>query len=72
MAIPEPPPDPTHFRVLLTDPEGSDTVEIKRLLEDCGVEVLRVEELSQRGMELQTRKPIEKVGTLQHEDLKVG
>jgi len=48
MAIPDPPPDPTHFRVLLTDPEGSDKVEIQRLLEDCGLEVLGVEELSSR------------------------
>ena len=72
MAIPDPPPDPTHFRVLLTDPEGSDKVEIQRLLEDCGLEVLGVEELSSREMELQTKKPSEKAIAPLHEDRKAG
>ena len=72
MTIPDPPPDPTYFRVLLTDPEGFDAVEVQRMLEDSGVEVLQIEELSQREMELQTKKPIEKAGTLPHEDRKAG
>ena len=46
MAIPDAPPEPTHYRVLLTDFEGSDAVEIQRLLEDCGLRELGVEELS--------------------------
>ena len=72
MVIPDPPPDPTYFRVLLTDPEGFDKVEIKRMLEDCGVEVLQVEELSQREMELQTKRPSEKAVPLHHEQRKAG
>lgn len=72
MVIPDPPPDPTYFRVLLTDPEGFDAVEIQRVLEDCGVRVLRVEELSSREMELQTRKPRGKAGALRREDRKAG
>jgi len=32
--------------VLLTDHKGFDAVEIHRVLEDCGVSVLRIEELS--------------------------
>jgi hypothetical protein len=31
MPIPDPPPEPTHYRVLLSDPEGFDTVELQRL-----------------------------------------
>lgn len=27
MAIPDPPPHPTHYRILLSDPEGYDTVQ---------------------------------------------
>jgi len=72
MAIPDPPPDPTYFRVWLTDPEGFDAVEIQRVLEDCGVTVLRIEELSQREMELQTRKPSEKAAALYRVDRKAG
>jgi len=72
MAIPDPPPDPTYFRMLLTDPEGFDAVEIQRLLEDCGLEVLCVEELSSREMELQTKKPSKKAGVLHREDRKAG
>jgi len=72
MVIPDAPPEPTHYRVLLTDFEGSDAVELQRLLEDCGLRVLRVEELSEREMELQTRKPSQKVGALCREDRKAG
>jgi hypothetical protein len=72
MLIPDPPPEPTHYRVLLTDPEGSDAVEIQRLLEDCGLRVLGVEELSSREMELQTKKPSERAVTVPHEDRKAG
>jgi len=46
MAIPDPPPDPTYYRMLLSDPERSDKIELQRLLEDCGPHVFRVEELS--------------------------
>jgi len=72
MPIPEPPPEPTYFRALLTDPEGFDAVEIQRVLEDCGVSVLRIEELSQREMELQTKKPSEKAGLVSRRDRKAG
>jgi len=72
MAIPEPSPDPTHYRVLLTDPEGYDAVELQRILEDCGLRVLRVEELSEREMELQTKKPSDKAVALRREDRKAG
>jgi hypothetical protein len=72
MPIPDPPPDPTYYQILLTDPEGSDAVELQRLLEDCGVGVLRIEELSEREMELQAKKPSEKAAALQHEDRKAG
>jgi hypothetical protein len=72
MAIPEPPPAPTHYRVLLSAPEGFDAVELQRVLEDCGLRVLGVEELSERKMELQARKPTEKARALQLEDRKAG
>ena len=58
--------------MLLSDPEGFDAVEIKRVLEDCGVTVLQIEELSQREMELQTKKLSEKARALLHEDRKAG
>ena len=32
MPISDPPPDPTYFRVLLSDPEGYDPAEVQRLL----------------------------------------
>jgi hypothetical protein len=72
MAIPDPPPDPTYFCVLLTDPQGSDATELQQILEDCGLRVLSVEELSEREMEPQTRKPSQKVGALRREDRKAG
>jgi hypothetical protein len=72
MPIPDPPPDPTYYRILLSDPEGTDAAELQRLLEDCGLKVLGVEELSSREMELQTKKPSEKAVALQHEDRKAG
>jgi hypothetical protein len=72
MPIPDPPPDPTYYQILLADPEGSDAVELQRLLEDCGLRVLRVEELSQSDVELRTKKPSEKAVTLQDEGLKAG
>jgi hypothetical protein len=72
MPIPEPPPDPTHFRVVLTDPEGSDSVELQRLLEDCGLEVMRVNELSWSEVELETKKPSEKAGLAPRGDRKAG
>jgi hypothetical protein len=71
MPIPDPPPDSTYYEILLTDPEGSDAVELQRLLEDCGLRVLRVEELSQNEMERRTKKPSEKAVALQ-EDRKAG
>ncbi len=70
MPIPDPPPDPTYYQILLTDPEGSDAVELQRLLEDCGLRVLRVDELSQNEMELRTKKPSEKAVALEHEHRK--
>jgi hypothetical protein len=57
MPIPDPPPDPTHFRLILTDPEGSDSEDLQRLIEDCGLRVSRIEELSWREFELETGKP---------------
>ena len=72
MAIPEPPPDPTHYRLLLTDPEGYDAVELQRILEDCGLEVLQVEELSEREIDLQTKKLGEKAGVLRHDVRRAG
>jgi len=72
MTIPDPPPDPTYYRTLLTDPEGSDAVEIQRLLEDCGLRVHGVEELSEREMELLAKKPSEKAVTVEHEHRKAG
>jgi hypothetical protein len=72
MAIPDAPRDPTYYEILLSDPEGSDAVEIQRLLEDCGVRVLRIEDLSEREMELRTKKPSEKAVALEHEHRKAG
>jgi len=72
MPIPDPPPDPTYFRVLISDPEASDTVELQRLLEDCGLEVMRVEELSWREVELETKKPSKKAGLVPREERKAG
>jgi len=72
MPIPDPPPDSTHFRVLLTDPEGTDRVELQRILEDCGLEVWQVEELSERKINLQTKKASEKAGALRSDVRKAG
>ena len=72
MPIPDPPPDPTHFRVLLTDPEGTDRIELQRLLEDCGLEVLTVEELSWSEIDLQSKKPGEKADTLRRDIRRAG
>ena len=72
MPIPEPPPDPTYFRVVLSDPEGSDTVELQRLLEDSGLGVMRVEELSWGEVELETKKPSEKARVMPRENRKAG
>ena len=59
MAIPDAPPEPTYYRVLLSDPEGSDSADLTRLLEDCGLGVFRIEELSQNEFDLETaRKPV--------------
>ena len=41
---------------LLPLPEGSDTVELQRLLEDSGLRVMRIEELSWSEMERETMK----------------
>jgi len=63
MAIPDAPPDPTYYRVVLSDPEGSDSADLTRLLEDCGLRVFRIEELSQRDFDLEiTKKPVGKSG----------
>jgi hypothetical protein len=72
MTIPDPPPDPTYHRVLLSDPEGTDAVELQRLLEDCGLRVYRVEEMSSREIELQTKKLSEKAAALHREERKAG
>ena len=72
MPIPEPPPDPTYFRVVITDPEGSDSVELQRLLEDCGLEVIGVEELSWKEVELEKKKPSKKAEFVPREDRKAG
>ena len=61
MAIPDAPPDPTYYRMVLSDPEGSDSTDLTRLLEDCGLRVFRIEELSQSDFDLETtKKPIGK------------
>jgi len=44
MAIPDPPPDPTYFRVLLTDPEGFDA----RLISTASAGRLRRERVADR------------------------
>jgi len=72
MPIPDPPPDPTYYQILLADPEGTDSVELQRLLEDCGLRVLPIEEMSQSEMELQTKKPSERAATVEHEQRKAG
>jgi hypothetical protein len=72
MPIPEPPPDPTYFRVVLTDPDGSDSVELQRFLEDCGLKVMRLEELSCAAVELEMKKPGKKAGLVLREDRKAG
>ena len=61
-----------HFRFVLSDPEGSDSVELQRLLEDCGLNVLRVEELSSSEINWDAKKPSEKAGALRREDRKAG
>jgi len=43
MAIPDAPPDPTYYRIVLSDPEGSDSADLTRFLEDCGLRVFRIE-----------------------------
>jgi hypothetical protein len=64
MAIPDVPPDPT--RVVLSDSEGSDSADLTRLLEDSGLRVLRIEELSRSEVDLDTTKrPIGKSGDWQ-------
>jgi hypothetical protein len=72
MPIPEPPPDPTYFLVVLTDPEGSDSVDLQRLIEDCGLRVNRIEELSWREFELETGKPIGATRAMPDAKRKVG
>ena len=72
MPIPDPPPAPTYFRVVLTGPEGSDRVELQRLLEDCGLKVMRVEELSWSEADLETKKPSEKAALATHHERKAG
>ena len=72
MAIPEPPPEPTYYRIMLSDPEGSDAVELQRLLEDCGLNVVRVEELSSSEINWDAKKPSEKADALRPDDRKVG
>jgi hypothetical protein len=68
----EPLPDPTHYRVLLTDPEGTDRIELQRLLEDCGLKVLGIEELSWSEIEIQGKKASEKAGLVPRTDRKAG
>ena len=66
MAIPDAPPDPTYYRIVLSDPEGSDSADLARLLEDCGLRVFRIEELSRSEVDLETtKKPIGKSGDWQ-------
>ena len=72
MAIPDAPPDPTYYRIVLTDPEGSDSADLTRLLEDCGLRVFRIEELSRSEVDLETtKKPVGKSGDWQS-DRRVG
>ena len=72
MPIPEPPPDPTYYRVLLSDPEGSDAIDLQRFLEDNGLEVFRVEELRWSEINWDAKKPSEKAGALPRKDRKAG
>jgi hypothetical protein len=66
MAIPDAPPDPTYYRIVLSDSEGSDSADLTRLLEDCGLTVFRIEELSRSEVDLETtKKPIGKSGDWQ-------
>lgn len=63
MAIPDAPPDPTYYGVVLSDPEGSDSAGLTRLLEECGLRVFIIEELSQTDVDIETsKKPIGKSG----------
>jgi len=63
MAIPDAPPDPTFYRIVLSDPEGSDSTDLTRPLDDCGLTVFRIEELSRNQVDLETtKKPIGKPG----------
>ena len=57
---------------MLADPEGYDTVEIRRLLADRGLRVLRIEELPESEMELQTQKPSEKGVAMQNRSRQAG
>jgi len=38
MAIPDAPPDPTYYRVVLSDPEGTDSADLTRLLGQALIE----------------------------------
>ncbi len=59
MTIPDAPPDPTYYRVMLSDPEGNDSADLTRVLEDCGLKVFKLEELSHAEFEVETsRKPV--------------
>ncbi len=57
MPIPDPPPGPTYFRVLLSDPEASDAKELQQILEDYGFRVFGVEVLSWTEFDSLSKKP---------------
>lgn len=53
-------------------PGEYDTVELQRLLEDSGLEVIGVKELSWREVELERKKPSKKSGFVPREERKAG
>ncbi len=71
MPIPDPPPGPTYFRVLLSDPEGSDATEPRQILEDSGFRVLGVEELARSEVDSLGKQSTDNLGLLRR-DRKVG
>ncbi len=72
MPIPDPPPDPTYYRVLLRDPQGYDAAELRTFLEDSGLKVLGIEELSWSEFDSLGKKGSEKAGVQPHERRQVG
>jgi hypothetical protein len=52
MAIPDAPPDPTYDRVVLSDPEGTDSADLTRLLGQALIENQESFLVTKRGLDL--------------------